>query len=230
MEIEKHQKKKTEYIKSLEKILELGYAPEDYIHSNPLFNGDVNIARYLTLYEVYKKTLGLNGHIADCGMWKGSTFMYFCKLTEIFEPHAYTLVHGFDWFEGMDPGSLDADLVAGSYAGDYEKLTKLIDLQKLDHVARLHKMDVTKQLAPFMAQNLSLRFKIVFLDVGTYEADKAVVEHFWPRLCSGGILILDQYNCENLPGSTVSVNEALGDVKIHTFPWSRQPTSYVIKP
>ena len=102
MEIEKHLKKKTEYHKTLEQILELNFETRDYIHNNPLFNGDVNIARYLALYEIYKQTLGLNGHIADCGMWRGSTFMYFCKLAEIFEPHSYTLVHGFDWFEGMD--------------------------------------------------------------------------------------------------------------------------------
>ena len=56
-------------------------------------------------------------------------------------------------------------------------------------------MDLTKELEAFMAENLSLRFKIVFLDVGTYEADKAVVEHFWPRLVSGGVMLFDQYNC-----------------------------------
>jgi hypothetical protein len=230
MEIEKHQNKKTAYHETLKEILSLGYSEEEYIHNNPLFNGDVNIARYLALYEIYKQTLGLNGHIADCGMWRGSTFMYFCKLAEIFEPHSYTLVHGFDWFEGMDPGDLDAELKQGSYAGNYENLVKLIELQKLDHVARLHKMDVTTELEPFMADHLSLRFKIVFVDIGTYEADKAVVEHLWPRLVSGGVLLFDQYNCENLPGSTVSVNEILGDVEMRTIPWSRQPTSYVVKP
>jgi len=65
----------------------------------------MNIGRFLALYETYKRTLNLAGHIAEVGVWKASSLLYFAKLTRLFESESPTLVHGFDWYRGMVPGS-----------------------------------------------------------------------------------------------------------------------------
>ena len=40
-----------------------------------LYIGEENLARYLTFYELYKKTLSLRGNCCDVGTWKGSSFL-----------------------------------------------------------------------------------------------------------------------------------------------------------
>jgi len=170
-----------EFHAAIGKILEMGYSDLDYIHHNPAFAGSVNIARFLSIYEIYKDVVTLSGDIAEVGVFKGSTFLYFAKLLEIFEPHSYTRVHGFDWFEGMDPASDETGLKPGAYKADYERFLKLVEVQGLDHVAKVHKPDVTKDLDSFFAERQGMIFKLVFLDVGTYDVVRAALPYFWPK-------------------------------------------------
>jgi len=230
MEPQKFAEPSAAYHDAIDQIVTMGFDARDYIHHNPAFNGTVNLARMFSLYELYKRTLGLSGHIAEVGVWKGASLLLLAKLTEIFEPSAYTLVHGFDWFAGMDPGEGEQAITPGSYKGDYETLSKLIALQKLDHVVRLHKLDVTQELERHFEQNSSQMFKLVFLDAGTYAVVKSCLPIFWPRLHSGGVLILDQYNDQRASGETRALREFLPDARIQTCPWSRQPSAFIVKP
>jgi hypothetical protein len=84
---------------SINNILELEISKIDFIHGFPLFTGWVNLARYLFLYDLYKKIYELSGDIADVGTWKGYSFLFFAKLVKIFEPLALTRVHAYDWFQ-----------------------------------------------------------------------------------------------------------------------------------
>ena len=104
MEYEKFVKRREPYRKALAEIQEMGFTFYDYIYHNPAFAGHMNLARFLALYETFKRTLGLAGHIAEVGVWKASSLLYLAKLTLIFEPESLTLVHGFDWFKGTVPG------------------------------------------------------------------------------------------------------------------------------
>ncbi|MBH63972.1 MAG: hypothetical protein CL569_16300 [Alphaproteobacteria bacterium] len=225
----KFEEKAKAFHQSMEKIIALDTPTEDYIHQYPLFTGTSTIARFLALYDAYQSTLGVNGHIAEVGTFKGASLLYFAKLCEIFEPHAYTHVHGFDWFQGMNPGHQDPDVEAGSYSADYDRLLQLLELQELDHFVHVHQMDVTTDLEPFLASNPGLRFKLVFLDAGIYEVIRTCLPLFWERLNKGGVLVLDHVGDPRVAGETTAVAEMLGDVEIRTFPWSRQPAGYIEK-
>ncbi len=249
MEYTKFDNRREPYRKSLAEIQEMGFTFYDYIHHNPAFAGHMNLARFLALYETYKKTLGLAGHIAEVGVWKASSLLFFTKLTQIFEPESITLVHGFDWFRGTICGQNEMTdrvqyLWKESSSSEeenrprtdeeanemYKKIKRLISIQNLDHIAHLHKLDVTKELERFFEEHPHIQFKIVFLDAGTYEVTKACLPHFWSRLTSGGILILDQFNNEIAPGETRAVREFLPDIPIHTYVFTNHPSAYIIKP
>lgn len=106
----------------------------------------MTLSRFLALYEVYKMTLGVAGHIAEAGVYKGAGTLFLAKLTQIFEPESLTLVHGFDWFEGTKVTPEETNVMDGSYKEDYSRLMRLIQAQKLDHLVHIHKLDLRTEL------------------------------------------------------------------------------------
>ena len=217
------------YKRAFERIASLDLGPWEWVHHAPLFAGSVNIARFLSLYEIYKTTLGVAGHIAEVGTWKGTSLLWFAKLVQIFEPHAHTTVHGFDWFEGMRPDPAKSAIEQGAYAGDYEQLIELIELQSLNHFTHVHKMDVTRELRSFLEIHPSLRFKIVFIDCSVHDVVRGAVEGLWPRLEPGGVLLLDEYNHATTPEETMAFRDLMPNARVQTFSWTRQPSGYVVK-
>jgi predicted O-methyltransferase YrrM len=75
-----------------------------------------------------------------------------------------------------------------------------------------------------------MRFKLVFLDAGTYDVVSSAIRAFWPRLTPGGLLVLDQLNHEVAPGEARAVAELLPDLKVQTIPNSWMPTAFIEKP
>ncbi|MFX9069704.1 hypothetical protein ABTN30_20730, partial [Acinetobacter baumannii] len=66
---------------------------------------------------------------------------------------------------GMDNESVaELKVEKGSYQADEETVRNLINIQNLNDVAFLHKLDVTKDLGPFLDKYKHLQFKIVFLE------------------------------------------------------------------
>lgn len=229
LETVKFAKRRRDYHDNLAKIFDLGHEKTDLLQYFPAFVGDLTLNRYLTLYELYKKTLGISGHIAEVGVFKGGSTLLFGKLVRMFEHDSLVMCHGFDWFKGVQQDTDSALQVPGGDSSDEGTLRRLIELQNLDSTVKIHNLDAAKELPKFFEENPHLRFKLVFLDSGTYEVTKASIEHFWPRLNNGGIIIFDQYCNEVAPGETRAIHELLPDEKIETIPGSWMPGSYIRK-
>jgi predicted O-methyltransferase YrrM len=229
-ELQKFASSKPQYYEGLQQILELGFDATDYIHNFPAFAGHLTLARFLTLYEAYKMTLGVAGHIAEIGVYKGAGTLFFAKLTKLFEPQSLTLVHGFDWFKGAKITDEEKYVFQGECYEDYARLMHLVSAQGLSNIVHIHNLDVTKDLDEFFQDNSHLQFKLIFADCGIYEVVSSTLKHFWPRLTSGGVMIFDQFNHEVAPGETRAIKEFMPDAKIRTFTFGWMPTAYVVKP
>ena len=166
----------------------------DFIYQFPVFVGDVNMARLIFLYEIYKKVKNLSGHIADIGTWKGASFFSFAKFVKIFEKYSQTQVYGFDWFKGMKPGKNDNMEHKNKYSANYKEIKKMIKVQNLDEIAVIKKMNLVNEFRNFIKSNRWLRFKLVFIDCAIEKVLINTIPHVWSRLVKGGILILDHYN------------------------------------
>ena len=225
----KFEKSSKKFHKKIDNLLNLNISKKDLIHHYPLFSGTVLIARHLTIYEIYKKILNLPGDIAEIGIFKGGSFLFLAKLCEIFEPNSYTRVFGFDWFKGMKPSVEEKNIKGGSYISSYKTLKEIIKIQELDNIAKIVKIDVTKELRIYFEKNKGQKYKLVFFDAGTYEVVKKALPFFWERLVTGGILILDQYADIRAFGETLALDEILKQVELETFSWSRHPTAFIVK-
>lgn len=140
-------------------------------------------------------------------------------------------MHGFDWFKGSPaPAENDCELVPeAGYESNKGMLLELIERQGLDHILKIHDLDIVTQLKPFFDEFKHLQFKCVFLDAGIYEVMKVAIPLFWERLTPGGVLIFDQYNFELGPGETIAIRECLPGVKIKTINNSWMPNAYAVK-
>ena len=225
----KFENRRRPYRDSLLGIQEMNFSTPELIEDFPRFSGHMSIGRYLTLYELYKKTMGISGHICEVGTFKGSSLLWFTKLLQIYEPESLTQVHGFDWFEGTGEDSVELKIEKGSYKASYEEVLALIKLQNLQNNCFAHKLNVVTELEKFFKDNPHLYFKVIFLDAGFYDVVKKSIEVLWPRLNKGGILILDQFSHELSPGEALAVKEMLPNEKIQTIPNSWMPNAYIVK-
>lgn len=225
----KHTKRREEYHRNLDLILGMGHAKEDFIHHFPAFVGSLTLVRNFTLYELYKRTLGISGHIAEIGVYKGAGSLLFGKLVQIHEQDSLTMVHGFDNFSGTKAVPENPLQVQDGNKENEERLRRLILLQNLDNTIKIHKLDAEKDFPSFFDKYPHLRFKLVFVDSGTYEVTSEAIKAFWPRLNVGGIMVFDQYNNEVAPGETRAITELLPNEKIETMQPSWMPASYIIK-
>ena len=229
LETVKHAKRREIYHENLSKILDLGYEKTDLLHHYGAFAGDLALNRLFTLYELYKRTLGIAGHICEVGVYKGAGSLLFGKLIQMFERDSLTMAHGFDWFKGIEQETDAALQVPGGDASNEIKLRELIRLQNLDSTVKIHNLDVRKELPVFFEEYPHLRFKLIFLDSGTYNVTKAAIENLWPRLNVGGIMIFDQFPNEVAPGEAKAINELLPNQKIETLINSWMPSAYTVK-
>lgn len=232
LEAQKFDYRRKQYYKYVEYLNETNQDDiSDLLEHFTAYVGHMSLNRVLTIYELYKKTLGTAGHIADVGVYKGASSLLFAKLIKIFESESLTMCHGFDWFEGTG-GMTDADseLVAvGSYKSEYEKIKTLIQMQGFDNILKIHKLNLMTDLDDFFKENSHLRFKLVMMDAGVYAVMKAAIPFFWERLSRGGIMIFDQYACQFAPGETLAIHELLPGVKVRTIPNSWMPNAYIVK-
>jgi predicted O-methyltransferase YrrM len=226
----KHHNLRPKYAEGLKAILDMDISKEDLIHHFPAFIGHQTLAREIVLYEAYKMTLDVAGHIAEIGVNLGFGSLLFAKLTKIFEPNSLTMVHGFDWYQGSAPTEEESKFILkGSYHTPEEKVRELIRVQGIDNILKMHNVDATKDLPDFFKENNHLQFKLVFLDCGIYDVVSECLKHFWDRITPGGMLLIDHYSFELAPGEMRAIREILPYVKWKQFPFGWMPCAYAIK-
>ena len=170
----------------------------------------------------------LFGHIAG-GDLKRNRLIYFCKPAALQAGVDDSLVHGFDWFEAHARGKDAGDRLSRAYQSSLEWVRKLVSVQGLDPIVRIHDVDLTKDLPVFFECHPHLQFKLVFLDCGYYDVVRECIREFWPRLTPGGVMVLDNLNHETAAGETLAVREMLPDRPIRSFGFTFMPTGYIVK-
>jgi hypothetical protein len=167
------------------------------------------------IFELLESTLKLYGTVAECGVWQGATAI---PMGLFLRQHgSRKKILGFDSFEGLDDTvQVDMDLggddedrktVGGFSNTSYDKLVERIAQFGLADTVNLVKGYFNKTLM----QHADEKFCFVHLDCVIYESYKSCLEFFYPRLVSGGIILLDEYGDPPWPGCARAVDEYLAD-------------------
>jgi O-methyltransferase len=159
-------------------------------------------------YLVSKK---IEGDVVECGVWKGGNILLFTLLLEFF--NVKKPVWAYDTYEGMSlPTDNDVDF-RGTHSKEllvkapriaeegthniwcYSTLDEVVGnvqrhAQSVDAI-RFIKGKVEETLMD--EKNLPDKISLLRIDTDWYESTKKCLEVLYPRLVSGGVLILDDY-------------------------------------
>lgn len=162
---------------------------------------------------------GIPGAIVECGVWRGGSMQAVAR-TLLEQGDLDRDLFLFDTFEGMPPpsekdrrfdGRAAADLLAAS-----DKTAKVWAAATLDDVKagledvgyptdRIHFIKgLVEETVPSEAPH---EIAILRLDTDWYESTRHELQHLYPRLAPGGVLIIDDYGWWQ--GSRQAVDEFL---------------------
>jgi O-methyltransferase len=166
----------------------------------------------------YIVTHNIEGDFVECGVWRGGSIMAMAR-TLLHLNDRHRTLYLFDTFEGMPlPGPRDVD-----YRG--EPATRLFDqircCASMDEVAsavygvgydpariQFVRGRVEQTLPERAPENIAL----LRLDTDWYESTRHELIHLFPRLSSGGVLIVDDYG--HWRGAREATDEYLAQQKV----------------
>lgn len=186
-------------------------------------NSLIEATRYVARHKI-------PGDIVECGVWRGGS-MQTMALTLISMGDTERELHLFDTFEGMPPPT-DAD---ARTRGD--KVTSAAELLATHEKGTLMWADASLEVVkegmariPYPAEKVHYhvglvedttpgeapeQIAILRLDTDWYTSTKHELEHLYPRLSPGGILILDDYTTWD--GAKKAVDEWLEETGLPIF-------------
>jgi hypothetical protein len=197
----------------------------DRIDAFPKFASRRALAKFLVRHELFRRVLGVNGAIVECGVLHGAGLFTFAQLSSIYEPYNHTRrVIGFDTFTGIaavsrsDTASgtsshLAPGALAGASVAEMSEAIAQFDVNRpLAHIPRIELVegDLRQTAAQYVKDNPHLVVSLLYLDVDLYEPTKAALEAFVPRMPKGAVLVFDELNTGTFPGETIAVDEVLG--------------------
>lgn len=187
------------------------------------------LTRFLAMYEVYSRVLGVKGSVVECGVWRGFSLMGWAKLSAILEPVNHNRhIYGFDTFGGFASVTDKDNAEPGEYSDDsYNELMELTaaydNNRYIGHIPKvfLVRGDATETIPRFLEENPHIVIAMLFLDFDLYEPTKTALECFYPRIPRGGIIAFDELDSPPYPGETMALLETVGisSLKIRRVPF-----------
>ncbi|MSS70325.1 MAG: class I SAM-dependent methyltransferase [Candidatus Latescibacteria bacterium] len=179
---------------------------------------------FLSLYEIFRNVLNVQGSVVDCGVYLGRTLMTYAQLSAILEPMNYQRkIIGFETFKGFlrldkedDKGTHDQKKTGGFRAESYDDLVRCIRLfdsnRFLNHIPKvvLVKGDIEKTAPQYLEGNPHTVVSLLSLDLSLYAPTKAALKAFLPRMPKGAVITFGEMNCSDFCGEVTAVLEEVG--------------------
>ena len=209
----------------------------DYEHGFYLTSNPIRIAKLVTHYELYKLITNLPGDVVECGVFKAATFLQWATFRGMLENEFSRRIVGFDTFDRFPDATYPDDIrfrerfvnVAGEQSISREGLLAVCQHKRIDNV-ELVKGDITTTVPRYAEENPHFKIGLLHVDTDLYEPSRTVIQHFYPRVVRGGIVVFDDFG--SVPGGTKAIDEFLTehDVQLRKCSFSHWIPSYIVKP
>jgi O-methyltransferase len=191
----------------------------DLITKHPLISDQVNKNQVGVILSELEKVLkkNTNGSIVEFGCYIGTTSLFIRRLLDEKGLSESIDFHVYDSFEGL-PEKTAAD---GSRAGEQFRAGELAVSKKAFirefQKARLKPPIIHKGWFSNLKQtDIPEKIAFAFLDGDFYESIRDSLRLVLPRMQQGGVIIIDDYAREALPGAAKAVHEHFSPDQIRT--------------
>ncbi|MCK9488777.1 MAG: TylF/MycF family methyltransferase [Xanthomonadales bacterium] len=183
----------------------------DYENGFYLTSDPSRLPKILAHYELYRSIVGLPGHVAEFGVYKGASLVRWCSFRDVLEASHSRKIIGFDAFGKFpdQPNAQDQDFVRsferaggdGIPADELEKALKLKRFVNFELVAG----DICETLPEYVDNHPELKLSLVHIDVDVYEPTTVILSQLYDRVVRGGLIVMDDYGI--IPGETRAVDK-----------------------
>lgn len=161
--------------------------------------------RCFELWNLVDQIRNREGALIEVGVWRGGTGALIANRARL--SGIGDTVYLCDTFTGVVKASEKDGSYKGGEHGDTDRATvdKLLKSLSLKQVVCL--TGIFPEHTAHLIQ--ATKFRFCHVDVDVYDSARDVVEWVWPRLCTGGIVVYDDYGFETCEGITRYVEEQL---------------------
>jgi len=197
------------------------------------------ISKILTQWQLFRMVSDVAGAIVECGVFKGASLARFAAFRQLVGNPFSKKIIGFDTFGRYPDTSFQPDKpfrerfvqAAGEQSISVDQLMKVLEHKKCEQNVELVVGDICETVPKYVEQNTNLKVSLLNLDTDIYEPAVTILEHLYPRIVKGGILIIDDYG--TFPGETKAVDDYLAEkrlnVTIRKFPFCMTPCYIVVE-
>lgn len=211
-----------------------------------IYTRRIFLKRFLAHYELFRSVVNLPGDIVELGVYRGATLMNWANFLEIRNMgDRQKQIFGFDSFCGFTtlnendgtpdgtvnkvPGGFDSKI----FEEVLEDAITIFDRDRfIPHKPRvvLVKGNIEETVPDFIAKNPGLRICLLHFDCDMYTPTKIGLEHLYPLVVTGGVVLFDEYGIRPWQGESCAVDEYFkGQQIIRRFDWAPNPGGYIIK-
>jgi hypothetical protein len=226
---------------------------DDFMPYIATFQSRLWFTKMIQQYEIFKLAIDRPGHIVELGVYHGESFFHWARLVEAFNiGERETRVIGFDTFSGFpsvhqkdrseqnqkELGPL-AVRQGGFNAGErsYQRIMELAEIFENDHFVpgkkrlELIRGDIGVTVPDYVARNPGLRIALLHLDCDLYEPTRIALEHLYPLVVAGGVVILDEYGQTKFAGESAAFDEYFGKSRpvLHKSHLVSNPSAWFVK-
>lgn len=223
---------------------------EEIFQAFPAYTRRQLLTRFLAYYELFKLIQTKPGWVVECGIYRGFSFFALGKFLEIFCMGDKTRkLLGFDSFSGFsalhkEDGPADpcvTRIIGGTNPADFrDEFFELLKLNNLDCFAswaerfQVVEGDVLETIPEYVRKFPGLRISLLHIDIDLYEPVSVALEHLYPLVVPGGIVVMDEYAHRDWPGESAALKHYfkkndLPAPDLRTLGWHGTPTTYFFK-
>lgn len=184
--------------------------PNQLLAKYPLVSDQVSVNQVRVILTELEKVLeqGTGGAVVEFGCYIGTTSLFIRRLLDARGDTRE--FHAYDSFEGLPPKTREDESRAGEQfqAGELGVSKKLF-LQQFQKAGLRPPVTHKGWFKDLTDEEVPAKIAFAFLDGDFYESIRDSLKLVLPRMQSGGVVIIDDYAREALPGAARAVRELL---------------------
>ena len=190
------------------------------VENNQTYLYEEEFTYILHLYELYKLTQKIPGHIVEIGVGNGRNSIIFGQLIKKFGDNSTKKYHGIDTFDGY----VEKDLVKQKYLDknawkdiDINLVNERLKSLGLSDICQLYKLNAYEIKEKFINQGGfqfqpdSLLVSLLYVDCNSYGAAKHTIDSLMPYMSKGSVIAIDE---KRLGGETKALKEIANEYNL----------------